>query len=70
MATAIPYRAVYVDGPHGNLETVIRVNASNIIDAGRKLSKLLGKQGYSGIYIPQHARYGWGSWFVVCNLSP
>ena len=67
MATPIPYRAVFVGGERGPLEDTLHVKASNIIDAGRKLSKQVGKIGLHGLYIPQHAEYGWGSWFVVCN---
>lgn len=69
MASPIPYRAVHVSGPRGTLEETLRVNASNIIDAGRKLSKQVGKLGLHGLYIPEHAELGWGNWFVVCNAG-
>lgn len=67
--TLIKYRLVYKSGERGSLPEVIEIPARNIIDAGRKWAKLVGKIGLHGLYISQHAQYGWGQWFVVSNAG-
>jgi hypothetical protein len=66
---AIRYRLVHKQGERGKLDEVIHVNGNNIVDVGRKATKLVGKLGYHGLYISQHATLGWGQWFVVCNMG-
>ena len=69
MTRPIGYRFTLKDGEPGKLDRVFNVRASNVIAAGRAAGKLVGKLGYHGVYIPQHVKYGWGQWFVVCNLG-
>ncbi len=65
----LKYRLIYKAGERGKLDEVIHVRGNNIIDAGRTATKLVGKLGYHGLYIPQHVTFGWGNWFVVCNMG-
>lgn len=65
--TPCKYTLRFKSGNRGQLDEVITIKANNIIAAGRKWSQLVGKQGLHGLYIPQHAQYGWGQWFVVSN---
>lgn len=56
-------------GVRAQLRKPLFGSGNNIVAAGRRATKLVGKLGYHGAYIPQHAEYGWGNWFVVCNMG-